>query len=160
MILDYANTIRNQNAGEFYVMGQLLNQYDPATDSFAMANTREAMVDFLKAAAGLNPWPLVVYGTIGNVMGSLFNYFIGTLGRLDWIEKYLHVKPDKLDRAQRLMAQYGVWIGFFAFLPIIGSAIAIVLGLVRANIWVTLFSFTLGKIFRYLLIIYGMNLIL
>lgn len=111
-------------------------------------------------AAGLNPWPLVVYGTIGNVMGSLFNYFIGTLGRLDWIEKYLHVKPDKLDRAQRLMAQYGVWIGFFAFLPIIGSAIAIVLGLVRANIWVTLFSFALGKIFRYLLIIYGMNLIL
>ena len=111
-------------------------------------------------AAGLNPWPLVVYGTIGNVMGSLFNYFIGTLGRLDWIEKYLHVKPDKLDRAQRLMAHYGAWIGFFAFLPIIGSAIAIVLGLVRANIWVTLVSFTLGKIFRYLLIIYGMNLIL
>lgn len=111
-------------------------------------------------AAGLNPWPLVVYGTIGNVIGSLFNYFIGTLGRLDWIEKYLHVKPDKLDRAQRLMARYGAWIGFFAFLPIIGSAIAIVLGLVRANIWVTLFSFTLGKIFRYLLIIYGMNLIL
>ena len=93
-------------------------------------------------------------------MGSLFNYFIGTLGRLDWIEKYLHVKPDKLDRAQRLMARYGAWIGFFAFLPIIGSAIAIVLGLVRANIWVTLVSFTLGKIFRYLLIIYGMNLIL
>ena len=111
-------------------------------------------------AAGLNPWPLVVYGTIGNVIGSLFNYFIGTFGRLDWIEKYLHVKPDKLDRAQRLMARYGAWIGFFAFLPIIGSAIAIVLGLVRANIWVTLFSFTLGKIFRYLLIIYGMNLIL
>lgn len=111
-------------------------------------------------AAGLNPWPLVVYGTIGNVIGSLFNYFIGTLGRLDWIEKYLHVKPDKLDRAQCLMARYGAWIGFFAFLPIIGSAIAIVLGLVRANIWVTLFSFTLGKIFRYLLIIYGMNLIL
>lgn len=111
-------------------------------------------------AAGLNPWPLVVYGTIGNVMGSLFNYFIGTLGRLDWIEKYLHVKPDKLDRAQRLMARYGAWIGFFAFLPIIGSAIAIVLGLVRANIWVTLVSFILGKIFRYLLIIYGMNLIL
>lgn len=111
-------------------------------------------------AAGLNPWPLVVYGTIGNVIGSLFNYFIGTLGRLDWIEKYLHVKPDKLDRAQRLMARYGAWIGFFAFLPIIGSAIAIVLGMVRANIWVTLVSFILRKIFRYLLIIYGMNLIL
>lgn len=111
-------------------------------------------------AAGLNPWALTVYGTIGNVIGSLLNYLIGTLGRLDWIERYLHVRHDSLERARRLTARYGAWIGFFAFLPIIGSAIAVVLGLVRANIWVTLASFTLGKIFRYLLIIYGMNLIL
>lgn len=111
-------------------------------------------------AAGLDPWTLVIYGTIGNVVGSMFNYFIGTLGRLDWIEKYLHVKQAKMDRAQLLMTRYGAWIGFFAFLPIIGSAIAVVLGLVRANIWLTLFTFTLGKIFRYILIIYSMNLIL
>lgn len=58
-------------------------------------------------AAGLNPWPLVVYSTIRNATGSLFNYSIGTLGRLDWVEKYLHVEPDKLDRAQCLMARYG-----------------------------------------------------
>ena len=111
-------------------------------------------------AAGVAPVPLVVYGTIGNVIGSLFNYFIGTLGRMDWIERYLHVKPDKLHRAERLMARYGPWTGFFAFLPIIGSAIAIVLGLVRANIWLTTLTFTVGKIFRYLLIVYGMSLVL
>ena len=37
-------------------------------------------------AAGLQPWPLVVYGTIGNVAGSLMNYGIGRLGKLYWIE--------------------------------------------------------------------------
>ena len=111
-------------------------------------------------AAGVNTHPLIIYGTIGNVLGSLLNYYIGTLGRFDWIEKYLHVKPEKLEKAQRLISRYGVWMGFFAFLPILGSAIAIVLGLVRSNIWLTTLAFTVGKVMRYLLIIYSMNLVL
>ena len=72
-------------------------------------------------AAGLDPWQLVVYGTIGNTLGSMFNYWIGTLGRMDWIEKYLHVKKKDLDRAQRFMAGRGALMGFFAFLPAIGE---------------------------------------
>ena len=32
-------------------------------------------------AAGLQPGPLVVYGTIGNVAGSIMNYGIGRLGK-------------------------------------------------------------------------------
>ena len=31
-------------------------------------------------AAGLDPIFLIVYGTIGNVLGSMFNYTIGRLG--------------------------------------------------------------------------------
>lgn len=58
------------------------------------------------------------------------------------------------------MNKYGVWVGFFAFLPIIGSAIAIALGLVRANLGLTTLMFTFGKIFRYVIIIYSMELIL
>ncbi len=49
-------------------------------------------------AAGLDPIPLVIYGSIGNVLGSLFNYGVGRLGKMEWIEKYLHVK--KADKSQ------------------------------------------------------------
>ena len=49
--LNYANTVRNQNAGEFYVMAQLLNKYDPATGKFGLPNTPEAKREFLQAAA-------------------------------------------------------------------------------------------------------------
>ena len=28
-------------------------------------------------AAGLDPWGLIIYGTIGNVAGGMFNYFVG-----------------------------------------------------------------------------------
>ena len=68
-------------------------------------------------AAGLDPWGLVVYGTIGNVLGGMFNYGVGRMGRLDWIERYLHVDKKSLDKAERFMAGRGAWMGFFAFLP-------------------------------------------
>src|SRR5574344_2711923 len=100
-------------------------------------------------AAGVDPWELVITASIGNVAGSMFNYGVGRLGRLDWIEKYLHVKKESLDRAQRFMGGHGAWMGFFAFLPILGSAISILLGLMRANIIITLISITLGKVMRY-----------
>jgi len=103
-------------------------------------------------AAGVDPWELVITASIGNVAGSMFNYGVGRLGRLDWIEKYLHVKKESLDRAQRFMGGHGAWMGFFAFLPILGSAISILLGLMRANIIITLISITLGKVMRYLII--------
>lgn len=103
-------------------------------------------------AAGVDPWELVITASIGNVAGSMFNYGIGRLGRLDWIEKYLHVKKESLDRAQRFMGGHGAWMGFFAFLPILGSAISILLGLMRANIIIMLISITLGKVMRYMII--------
>ena len=109
-------------------------------------------------AAGLDPWGLILYGTVGNVMGGMFNYCIGRLGRLEWIERYLHVKQKDLDRATRFMAGRGAWMGFFAFVPLLGSAITIVLGLMRANIPISLTSIALGKFLRYVVLIYGASL--
>ena len=110
-------------------------------------------------AAGLDPWGLIVYGTIGNVAGGMFNYFVGRMGRMEWIERYLHVKQQDLDKAQRFMAGRGAWMGFFAFLPILGSAITILLGLMRANIPISLTSIAIGKFLRYVALVYGASLL-
>ena len=106
-------------------------------------------------AAGLEPWPLVVYGTIGNVLGSAVNYVVGRMGRLDWIERYLHISQQSMQRAETFMAGRGALMGFFAFLPVLGSAITILLGLMRANIPLSFLSITAGKLLRYLLLIYS-----
>ncbi|MDO4957630.1 MAG: DedA family protein [Prevotellaceae bacterium] len=103
-------------------------------------------------AAGVDPWEMVIFASIGNVAGSMFNYGVGRMGRLDWIEKYLHVKKESLDKAQRFMGGRGAWMGFFTFLPILGSAISILLGLMRANMFITLISITLGKVMRYMIL--------
>ena len=112
------------------------------------------------SAAGLEMQPLIIYGTAGNVLGGMFNYCVGRMGRPEWIEKYLHVKQESLDKAERFMAGRGAWMGFFAFLPIIGSAITILLGLMRANVLISFVSITIGKFLRYLLWLYGVNMII
>ena len=137
-------------------LGMLLASF--LAGSFFPFSSEVVMVGLM--ATGLNPWQLMLYGTIGNVLGSVFNYAVGRMGKLEWREKYLHVKKKDLDKAERFMAGRGAWMGFFAFLPVLGSAITILLGLMRANILITFFSITLGKIFRYLVIIFGTDLLL
>ena len=97
-------------------------------------------------AAGVDPVPLLIYGSIGNVMGGMVNYGLGRLGKLEWLKKYFHLKQSSIDRAYKFMGGHGAWMGFFAFLPILGSAITVVLGLTRANLPLSVFSITLGKV--------------
>lgn len=104
---------------------------------------------------GVPPIKLFIYGTLGNAIGSMLNYYVGRLGKMEWIEKYLHIKKAELDKAHRFMAGRGAWMGFFAFLPVLGEGITVVLGLMKANVTITTVSVTIGKALRYALLIYG-----
>lgn len=137
-------------------MGMFLSAF--LAGSFLPFSSEAVMVALL--AAGLNPVQLVVFGTLGNTLGSMFNYGIGRMGKLEWIEKYLHVKREKLDSTQRWMRGRGAWMGFFAFLPIIGTAICIVLGLTRANPTITFVTVLIGKVVRYGLLVGGVGLLI
>ena len=106
-------------------------------------------------AAGLDPIFLIVYGTIGNVLGSMFNYTIGRLGKMEWIEKYLHVKKEDLDKAHRFMAGRGAWMGLLSVIPVVGDVITVALGLMRANVVIVVISLTISKLLRYVLLVYG-----
>ncbi|MCH5177051.1 MAG: DedA family protein [Prevotellaceae bacterium] len=112
----------------------------------------EAVMSVLLIATDMNPIFTVLAATLGNVLGSIFNYGLGRMGNADTISRWLKIAPHRLEQAQRWADRYGVWLGFFAFLPIIGTAIAVVLGLMRANFWGTSAMFLLGKLLRYILV--------
>lgn len=109
--------------------------------------------------AGLSPVYLLIWGTVGNVAGSMFNYWIGSLGKLEWIEKYLHVKREKVIKTQQFMEQKGAWMGVLCFLPILGSVIAVTMGYMRANIYISFISILIGKAVRYAVLVYVISLI-
>ena len=117
-------------------------------------------VMLLLLGSGLDSWQLVIYGSIGNTLGSVFNYYVGRMGNPEWIERVLKIKKQNMERAQRFMAGRGAWMGFFAFLPIIGSAITVTLGFMRANVLISFISIVIGKFLRYWLLVYGAELII
>ena len=109
--------------------------------------------------AGLNPTSLLIWGTLGNVAGSMFNYWIGSLGKMEWIEKYLHVKREKVEKAQAWMEKRGAWMGVLCFLPILGSVIAVTMGFMRANPFISLLAIFIGKLLRYAILVYAISFI-
>lgn len=109
--------------------------------------------------AGLNPMSLLIWGTLGNVAGSMFNYWIGSLGKMEWVEKYLHVKGEKVEKTQAWMEKRGAWMGVLCFLPILGSVIAVTMGFMRANPFISLLAIFIGKLLRYAILVYAISFI-
>lgn len=99
---------------------------------------------------GLSPTLCVLAATLGNTVGGMTCYYMGRLGRIDWIERYFKVKKEKIDRMQSFLQGKGALMGFFAFLPFVGEAIAIALGFMRSNVVFTTLSMFIGKLVRYI----------
>lgn len=108
-------------------------------------------------ALGLDPWTCVAVASVGNWLGGMTNYYLGRLGKIEWIEKYLKIKKQRIDKIQQWLEGKGAAMAFFSFLPAVGDIIAIALGYMRANIYVVNISMFAGKFLRYVLIMYGVN---
>lgn len=88
----------------------------------------EAVLAACVGPLGLDPVISITAATAGNVAGGMTCYWMGHLGNMEWIEKYFHVKKEKMDRAERFVHGRGAWMAFFAFIPILGSAISHCIG--------------------------------
>ena len=93
--------------------------------------------------------PCMIAATLGNFLGGMSCYWIGMLGKIEWIEKYLKLDIQKVEKVQRWIQDKGSWTGFFVFLPGIGDFIAVALGFLRANVWIVAISMLAGKAIRY-----------
>lgn len=106
---------------------------------------------------GASPLPLFVSATVGNVGGSMFNYGVGRLGKPEWREKLMPKDPKKRERQEYFMQKYGVWAGLLTFVPILGSAIAVMMGYMRCNPWLSLLSIFISKSVRYAILIFAVS---
>ena len=83
--------------------------------------------------AGASYWPCMVAATLGNFLGGMSCYWLGMLGKVEWIEKYLKLDPVKLKKVEDWIRGKGSWTGFFVFLPGIGDFIAVALGFLHCG---------------------------
>jgi membrane protein YqaA with SNARE-associated domain len=106
---------------------------------------------------GASPVGCLLAATLGNTAGGMTCYYMGRLGRMEWIERYFGVKHDKVERMRRFLQGKGALTAFFAFLPFVGEAIAIALGFMRSNVWLTTSAMFAGKLLRYLVLLLALQ---
>lgn len=101
---------------------------------------------------GASPWLCVLFGTVGNTLGGLTCYWIGSKGKIEWMEKYLGISKEKVDSVHGWVSQKGAPMAFFSFLPFIGDVINVALGFLQSNLKRVTFYMALGKFARYFFI--------
>lgn len=110
------------------------------------------------SVSGFDPFWTITIATVGNTLGGISSYGVGRLGKWDWIEKYFRIPKTKIEKMRDRVRKYTGLAAFLTWLPGIGDVIAVTLGLLKINVlWVTLFM-TLGKLARYIVLVYLWNL--
>lgn len=106
---------------------------------------------------GADPVGCLISASVGNTLGGLLCYWLGYLGNMEWIERWLKIDKEKMVKVEGFVRKRGAWIGLFGVLPWVGEVIIVLLGLMRSNIYITTVMMFIGKFVRYLLLIYAIE---
>ena len=99
-----------------------------------------------------NPFLLVSTASLGNILGSVFNWLLGF-----YLFKYINKKwfpfsQNQIDVASNRFNRFGIWSLLFSWVPVIGDPLTLIAGILRVNFLLFLILVAVGKISRYLFV--------
>lgn len=100
--------------------------------------------------AGLDKYELAFVAILGNTIGEMTCYWLGYLGKTEWLEKYYKIDHAKIEKAKVWVDKYGVWLGLISWVPIIGNIIVVALGYMKVTQWKVWTTVLTGKTIRYI----------
>ena len=96
------------------------------------------------------PFYLILVATIGNVLGSCVNWWLGLKIEHFKDKKWFPVSEQRLAQAQQIYHKYGFYSLLLSWTPVIGDPITLIAGLMKENFWRFLLVVTIAKGGRYL----------
>ncbi|MCU1747853.1 YqaA family protein [Pseudomonas sp. 6D_7.1_Bac1] len=94
-------------------------------------------------------WLLLAVATVGNVLGSLVNWWLGRGIERFKARRWFPVSPEHLEKARVRYQRYGHWSLLLSWVPIIGDPLTLVAGMMREPMGRFLLIVTLAKSARY-----------
>lgn len=104
--------------------------------------------------AGADYFLVFLFATLGNWTGGLTSYYLGYLGKWEWIEKWLRISKEKLESQKERITKYGALLAFLCWLPFVGDIFALGLGFYKLNFIKCAIYMLIGKAVRFALWIY------
>ena len=99
-----------------------------------------------------NHFILFVVASVGNVLGSLFNWICGFYINFFIKKSWFPINNKIIDRGNKLFIKYGKWSLLISWFPFIGDPITFAAGTLRYPIIPFLVLVSIGKVGRYLII--------
>jgi len=121
---------------------------------------------FLTISGKLSLLLVIIWGAVGNLIGSMIAYAIGAYGGRPFIErygKYVLIGKDELDKSQRFFTKHGNTSVFFSrLLPVVRTFISLPAGIakmpfVRFCVYTLIGSFFWSAFLAYVGIFLGEN---
>ncbi|MFW0756875.1 YqaA family protein [Pseudomonas sp. H11T01] len=97
-------------------------------------------------------WLLLSIAIVGNVLGSLVNWWLGRGVERFRDKRWFPVSPQSLEKAQHHYQRYGHWSLLLSWVPIIGDPLTLVAGVLGEPFWRFLLIVSLAKSARYLVL--------
>ncbi|MBI3900012.1 MAG: DedA family protein [Gammaproteobacteria bacterium] len=112
----------------------------------------EALLAGLLLAQSQPVWLLILVASVGNVIGSVINWWLGRSIERFHDRRWFPVKQPALERAKRWYHCYGKWSLLLSWVPIIGDPLTLIAGVLREPFVSFVLIVALAKTSRYLVI--------
>ena len=114
----------------------------------------ELTLSGLMATSSFDNLLLLVFASLGNILGSVVNWILGFYSRNLSTKRWFPFKDKQIEKSSKWFNRFGRWSLLFAWVPIIGDPLTLVAGLLRVKFVEFLILVTIGKVSRYLIIFY------
>ena len=110
-----------------------------------------SLVSLLKTNS-YNSFLLISAASLGNVFGSVFNWFLGFYLFKYLNKKWFPFKQSQIINASKRFNKFGIWSLLFSWVPVVGDPLTLIAGILRVNFLLFIILVTAGKISRYLFV--------
>jgi len=111
----------------------------------------------LMATSNYDNLLLLIFASLGNVLGSVVNWILGFYSRNLVTKKWFPFKDQQIEKSSSWFNRFGKWSLLFAWVPIIGDPLTLVAGLLKVKFIEFIILVTIGKVSRYMVIFYLLN---
>jgi len=112
----------------------------------------EALLAYLVAEKVQSVMLLVIVATIGNTLGALTTWWLGSLTAKKIPAEQL--LDNNKQNALRWVQQWGYWSLLFSWLPIVGDGLCFAGGWLKLPLFISTILIAIGKLLRYLFVAY------